>query len=126
MEKNSTSSAGEPDHGFVPPSPPNETDYRHARWPRFGSRDRGVGSRDRELETDPQSPIPTPSVEVVVVGVCSSGKSTLVSKLREAGYRARACSQEHSYVPYLWQLRNPGALVYLDASLHTIRRRRRA
>ena len=61
-----------------------------------------------------------------MVGVCSSGKSTLVRKLKEAGYDARACAQEHSYVPHLWQLSNPGALIYLDASLHTIRRRRRA
>jgi shikimate kinase len=63
---------------------------------------------------------------VLVVGVCSSGKSTLVRKLNEAGYDARACAQEHSYVPHLWQLSNPGALVYLDASLHTIRQRRKA
>jgi RNase adaptor protein for sRNA GlmZ degradation len=62
---------------------------------------------------------------VVVVGVCSSGKSTLVSKLKEIGYNARAVAQEHSYVPHLWQLSRPDVLVYLDASLHSIRERRR-
>lgn len=123
MRKNSASSAEEPEHGFVPPSPLTETDYRHARWPRFENR--GQGSERLRLGTDPRSLIPESSIEVLVVGVCSSGKSTLVSKLCEIGYRARACSQEHSYVPYLWQLSKPGALVYLDASLHTVRRRRR-
>jgi hypothetical protein len=28
-------------------------------------------------------------------------------------------------VPHLWELSNPRVLIYLDASLHTIRRRRR-
>ena len=60
-----------------------------------------------------------------MVGVCSSGKSTLVGRLKTAGYDAHACSQEHSYVPHLWQLSTPDVLVYLDASIHTIRRRRR-
>lgn len=60
-----------------------------------------------------------------MVGVCSSGKSTLVRKLRESGYDARAVAQEHSYVPHLWQRSNPRVLVYLDASLSTIRQRRR-
>ena len=63
---------------------------------------------------------------VVVVGVCSSGKSTLVSALSERGYPAIAVAQEHSYVPHLWQRSHPDVLVYLDASIHTIRRRGRA
>jgi deoxyadenosine/deoxycytidine kinase len=58
--------------------------------------------------------------------VCSAGKSTLASKLREKGYRARTIAQEHSYVPHLWQLSRPDVLIYLDASLATIRRRRNA
>src|SRR5438105_14351833 len=62
---------------------------------------------------------------IVVVGVCSSGKSTLVRALRERGYSAQAVSQEHSYVPYLWQRSTPDVLIYLDASLHTIHGRGR-
>jgi hypothetical protein len=119
MGNNTTSSSGDPDHHFAPPSAPSNTDYHHARWPRFD---------EAQHVQNPKSKIQ--NIEVLVVGVCSSGKSTLVNKLREAGYNARACSQEHSYVPHLWQLSKPrsGAtlLVYLDASLHTIRRRRRA
>jgi deoxyadenosine/deoxycytidine kinase len=57
--------------------------------------------------------------------VCSSGKSTLVRSLKERGYNAHAVSQEHSYVPYLWQRSRPDVLVYLDASVHTIRARGR-
>jgi deoxyadenosine/deoxycytidine kinase len=60
-----------------------------------------------------------------VVGVCSSGKSTLVRALREKGLHARAVSQEHSYVPYLWERSKPDVLVYLDATVHTIRSRGR-
>jgi gluconate kinase len=60
-----------------------------------------------------------------VVGVCSAGKSTLVRNLRTRGLSAVACSQEHSYVPYLWQRSKPDVLVYLDASIHSIRRRGR-
>jgi dienelactone hydrolase len=62
---------------------------------------------------------------VVIVGVCSSGKSTLKQHLRERGYLARTCAQEHSGVPHLWQRLSPDILIYLDASLPTIRRRGR-
>ncbi len=63
---------------------------------------------------------------IVVVGVCSSGKSTLVSRLCAQGYRAQVCAQEHSGVHNLWQASRPDVLVYLDAALPTIRQRRRA
>jgi hypothetical protein len=49
----------------------------------------------------------------------------LVRALRERGYNARAVSQEHSYVPHLWERSDPDVLVYLDASLRTIRGRGR-
>ncbi|MFL5732264.1 MAG: hypothetical protein ACJ78Q_03605 [Chloroflexia bacterium] len=129
---NKTPSSEDPDHHFAPPPPPTNTDYRHARWPRLLDPSHLTNSRANNAATGPKSKIQNPkskiqhSPEVVVVGVCSSGKSTLVRKLREAGYDARACAQEHSYVPHLWQLSNPGVLIYLDASLPTIRRRRRA
>jgi hypothetical protein len=59
------------------------------------------------------------------VGVCSSGKSSLVQALLGKGYHAGAVAQEHSYVPNLWQRSRPGVLVYLDANLHTIHGRSR-
>lgn len=64
---------------------------------------------------------------VVVVGVCGSGKSTLVQALLGSGYDARSCAQEHSYVPDMWQrLARPQALVYLDARAATVRDRLRS
>ncbi len=63
---------------------------------------------------------------IAVVGVCASGKTVLVARLRALGYDARACAQEHSYVPYMWRLLiRPQILTYLEASLDTIRRRGR-
>jgi hypothetical protein len=63
---------------------------------------------------------------VAVVGVCASGKTVLVEKLRALGYDAHACAQEHSYVPYMWRLLvRPQILIYLGASLDTIRQRGR-
>ena len=62
---------------------------------------------------------------IAVVGVCASGKSTLADRLRSLGFDARQVLQEHSYVPDMWQrLTRPNLLIYLDASLETVRRRR--
>ena len=131
MSESNASKSGDPDHHFAPPSPPSDTDYRHARWPRL-SQPAGVlptspevaaqpaparAARTRQTYADPR--------RIVVVGVCSAGKSTLVQSLRERGYNARAVSQEHSYVPHLWQRSRPDVLVYLDASVRTIRARGR-
>jgi hypothetical protein len=131
MSESKASASGDPDHHFAPPSPPSNTDYRHARWPRLAQ---PASSSPASLDTAAQ-PAPTRATRarqtytdprrIVVVGVCSSGKSTLVRSLRERGYNARAVSQEHSYVPYLWQRSRPDVLVYLDASVHTIRARGR-
>ena len=73
-------------------------------------------------------PAPPPiSGRIVVVGRCASGKSLLVDGLKPLGYDARSCAQEHSYVPDMWQrLSRPQFLVYLHASLQTIRQRRPA
>jgi len=60
---------------------------------------------------------------IVIVGVCSSGKTTLEEGLRRLGYDAHACVQEHSYVPDMWRTGRPDVLIYLDASLETIRKR---
>lgn len=62
-------------------------------------------------------------MRVMIVGVCSSGKSTLEAGLTALGYEARACVQEHSYVPEMWQTNRPDVLVYLDANLDTLRLR---
>jgi thymidylate kinase len=62
---------------------------------------------------------------VVVVGPDAAGKTELVQRLRALGYNARSCAQDHSYVPDMWQrLARPDFLVYVDARLETIARRR--
>ncbi len=62
---------------------------------------------------------------IKVVGISASGKSTLVSTLRQRGYNARPASQEHSQTPDMWQrIRPPAYLIYLHADLATQRERR--
>ncbi len=66
-----------------------------------------------------------PSPLVAVVGACGSGKSTLVRGLQAHGVNARQVVQEHSYVLDMWaRITKPDLLIYLDASLATIRNRR--
>jgi hypothetical protein len=73
----------------------------------------------------PEIPAAVPG-RIAVVGPCASGKSELVARLRALGYDVRHCAQEHSYVPDMWQrLSRPQVLVYLDASLGAIGRRRK-
>jgi len=65
--------------------------------------------------------------EIVVVGPCGSGKTTLVAALAAHGYAARAVAQEHSGVPELWRHGgDPLALILLEAEPRTITRRRHA
>ena len=62
---------------------------------------------------------------IKVVGISASGKSTLVTALRSAGWNARPVSQEHSDVPDLWkQFGFPQILIFLDNSLEGQRLRR--
>jgi hypothetical protein len=62
---------------------------------------------------------------IAVVGVCAAGKTTLAQAMRARGYNVRQVLQEHSYVPYMWQrITAPDVLIYLDAQLETIRKRR--
>ena len=64
-------------------------------------------------------------MEVIVVGTCGAGKSTLVKALNAQGYAARAVAQEHSVVPDLWRHGGePAALIVLQAEPATIARRR--
>ena len=64
-------------------------------------------------------------MRIGVVGVCGSGKSSLVGRLNQAGYDAHEIGQEHSYVPDMWRrIHPPDILIYLDASYETVTRRR--
>ena len=66
-------------------------------------------------------------MRIAVVGPCASGKTALAERLRNLGYEARECVQEHSYVPTMWQkISQPDVLIYLDASLAVIAERRLA
>lgn len=58
------------------------------------------------------------------MGPCASGKTTLVTRLRELGYDAHNVAQEHSGVKKLWRKKEPDLVVMLDASLPVIRGRR--
>jgi deoxyadenosine/deoxycytidine kinase len=61
-----------------------------------------------------------------IVGPCSAGKTTLISRLKELGYDARHIAQEHSYVPYMWQrISHPDYLIYLDVSFPVSNARRK-
>lgn len=61
---------------------------------------------------------------IVVVGPCASGKTTLVGGLRDLGYDAAVCGQEHSDIPTLWRHTDPDIVIALQVDLATIRRRR--
>ncbi len=88
---------------------------------------------DEQLESDPfGEPGAHPgdrfmgdlSGEIVVVGPCASGKSTLAARLIELGYRARVIGQEHSEIGRLWRRHDPALVIGLQASLATVRSRR--
>jgi cytidylate kinase len=64
------------------------------------------------------------SLDIAVVGPCTSGKSTLVTNLKKLGCNAWAVAQEHSDVKWLWKHKNPNFLVALDVTLETARKRR--
>jgi GTPase SAR1 family protein len=62
---------------------------------------------------------------IVVVGPCAAGKTTLVNGLIERGFTsARLVAQEHSGVRHLWLWRGrPNVLIYLDVQAATMNRR---
>lgn len=63
-------------------------------------------------------------MRIVLVGVCGSGKTVLARALRKLGYEVHECGQEHSEVPYMWQvISRPDVLIYLDASEEVVYRR---
>jgi shikimate kinase len=62
--------------------------------------------------------------ELVVVGPCAAGKSTLVRDLTAEGIPAREVAQEHSEAPRLYARRPQAAVVYLAADWKTVAARR--
>ena len=65
-------------------------------------------------------------LRIGIVGPCTAGKSTLITRLAPLGIQARHIAQEHSYVPYMWQrLTNPDVLIFLDVSYPVSLQRRR-
>ena len=61
-----------------------------------------------------------------IVGPCGSGKSTLVARLGEYGYRCRHIAQEHSYVKPMWRaITNPDILIFLQCSFENSTARRK-
>ena len=60
-----------------------------------------------------------------VVGVCASGKSTLIKGMESRGFRMRHIAQEHSYVKDMWKrITNPDVLIFLDVNYPlTVQRR---
>jgi thymidylate kinase len=61
-----------------------------------------------------------------IVGVCASGKSTLIEGLTARGYKARHIAQEHSYVKDMWRrITNPDILIFLDTSFEIACNRRK-
>jgi hypothetical protein len=65
-------------------------------------------------------------MRIKVVGPCAAGKSVLAARLRELGYDVLTAAQDHSYVPDMWQRRNPpDVLVYLDVTLEEMHSRGR-
>lgn len=61
---------------------------------------------------------------VVVVGTCGTGKTTLAEGLKQLGYDAAVCGQEHSEISNLWQHTDPDLVIALEADIGTIRQRR--
>jgi dephospho-CoA kinase len=61
---------------------------------------------------------------IAIVGVCASGKTTLVKGLKNAGFDAYNVAQEHSCIKKFWQKHQPQFLIMLDATLPAIKKRR--
>ncbi len=64
-------------------------------------------------------------MKIAIVGVCASGKTTLVAGLRAAGYDAYNVAQEHSCIHDFWSKHQPDLLVMIDATMPAIHQRRK-
>lgn len=68
---------------------------------------------------------PPANLLIGVVGVCASGKSTLIRLLSQHGIHCRHIAQEHSYVPDMWQrLTHPDILIFLEVSYEVTLKRK--
>ncbi|GBD18809.1 Shikimate kinase [bacterium HR27] len=63
-------------------------------------------------------------MRIVLVGPCGAGKSTIARELSCRGLDVVVVGQEHSIIRDLWRRPNPDLVVFLDASLETVRARR--
>ncbi len=63
--------------------------------------------------------------DIVLVGPCAAGKSTLTQALRQHGFSVHPIAQEHSGVRDLWRRHAAHALIYLDVDLANVHRRGR-
>ncbi|MCR5559509.1 hypothetical protein [Schwartzia sp. (in: firmicutes)] len=63
-------------------------------------------------------------MRIAIVGVCASGKTTLVKGLKDAGYDAYNVAQEHSGIHNFWNKHHPDVLIMIDATLPAIKKRR--
>ena len=63
-------------------------------------------------------------MKIAIVGVCASGKTTLVAGLKAAGFDAYNVAQEHSGIHDFWAKRHPDILVMIDATMPAIHKRR--
>ena len=63
-------------------------------------------------------------MKIAIVGVCASGKTTLVAGLKAAGFDAYNVAQEHSGIHRFWDKYHPDILVMIDATLPAIKKRR--
>ena len=63
-------------------------------------------------------------MKIAIVGVCASGKTTLVAGLKAAGFDAYNVAQEHSGIHRFWDKHPPDILVMIDATLPAIKKRR--
>lgn len=63
---------------------------------------------------------------IAIVGVCASGKTTIVKNLLEHSIQCRHIAQEHSYVLDMWQrMAHPVFLICLDVSYPSTLQRKR-
>ena len=63
--------------------------------------------------------------DIVLVGPCAAGKSTLATELRGMGFRVHPVAQEHSGIRHLWRRHATHALVFLDVDLPHVHQRGR-
>jgi len=78
------------------------------------------------MSNPPDKPDSQKQLLIGLVGVCASGKSTLLKGLQARGYRVRHIAQEHSYVKDMWKrITNPDILIFLDVSYPLTLQRRK-